>query len=176
MFQFPSNGKVYSKDKEVPKDKDEKPPTFQFPSNGKVYSKIFFSLDLIVLRVMFQFPSNGKVYSKLKRPMPKTMTMTPSFNSLQTGKCIARPRTRQVPRTETKVSIPFKRESVLQGGDDDPPDVTIGKVFQFPSNGKVYCKRALTSDGILKPLKFQFPSNGKVYCKFVIGMKRQFKI
>ena len=37
------------------------------------------------------------------------------------------------------VSIPFKRESVLQA--DNPSQFLVPwKEFQFPSNGKVYCK------------------------------------
>ena len=86
------------------------------------------------------------------------------------------------------VSIPFKREGVLQVDRDELKELT--SEFQFPSNGKVYCK---PTKGILKmarkyvsiPFKregvlqvigserdldsqiivFQFPSNGKVYCK-----------
>ena len=58
----------------------------------------------------FQFPSNGKVYSKTKNKRKGTLN-NKSFNSLQTGKCIAR---KEVIMTNILrlVSIPFKRESV----------------------------------------------------------------
>ena len=81
-FQFPSNGKVYSKKNVV----EDKPPNavesfnslqtgkciqrmksgcvvrtaFQFPSNGKVDSAEVTT----EIRAAFQFPSNGKVDSK----------------------------------------------------------------------------------------------------------------
>ena len=63
MFQFPSNGKVYSKEKFdflTPEELE-----FQFPSNGKVYSKVL-KMRQALLAAWFQFPSNGKVYSKDK--------------------------------------------------------------------------------------------------------------
>ena len=37
---------------------------FQFPSNGKVYSKCQLSRNAANWETLFQFPSNGKVYSK----------------------------------------------------------------------------------------------------------------
>ena len=86
---------------------------FQFPSNGKVYSKLgqaiftacgnfgFNSLQTgkCIARTgclqtfwerisKFQFPSNGKVYSKQKGS--QILLEGSRFNSLQTGKCIAR--------------------------------------------------------------------------------------
>ena len=110
------------------------------------------------------------------------------FNSLQTGKCIASSNITAQEYFETTVSIPFKRESVLQvqvaelrinSEGSSFNSLQTGKCiarlnvdarteyllrFQFPSNGKVYCKRGICH----KPqtdYRFQFPSNGKVYCK-----------
>ena len=93
---------------------DEKVAEFQFPSNGKVYSKVgnlivdaesyidvsipfkresVFKGEKNPLRLRsfltFQFPSNGKVYSKCN--------------------------TCYVQRNHISVSIPFKRESVFKG-------------------------------------------------------------
>ena len=64
---------------------------------------------------MFQFPSNGKVYSKVPERLRFSRIAGVSFNSLQTGKCIAR---------ETAIS---EARGFLE--------------FQFPSNGKVYSKQ-----------------------------------
>ena len=85
---------------------------FQFPSNGKVYSKYYgnrrIEPGLVYVSIPFkresvfkederkaeylkakefQFPSNGKVYSKTKRGESMASPKF-SFNSLQTGKCI----------------------------------------------------------------------------------------
>ncbi len=63
---------------------------FQFPSNGIVYCKIWPKTKEEEGREEFQFPSNGIVYCK------KEMT-------------------KEAKGTIEKVSIPFKRDSVLQG-------------------------------------------------------------
>ena len=91
---------------------------FQFPSNGKVYPKNRSCHTSVVILYLFQFPSNGKVYPKVsetglvdeqenrcfvsipfKRESVSKVTerkpskaYPPSFNSLQTGKCIQRPK------------------------------------------------------------------------------------
>ena len=66
-------------------------------------------------RKVFQFPSNGKVYCKNTPKVLLHGTKEYSFNSLQTGKCIASLESAEEFRIESGfVSIPFKRESVLQ--------------------------------------------------------------
>ena len=62
---------------------------FQFPSNGKVYSEKAMQKSGIPFEAVFQFPSNGKVYSESEYGRHK-MSDKISFNSLQTGKCIQR--------------------------------------------------------------------------------------
>ena len=111
-FQFPSNGKVYPKERRswFHTDKWE----FQFPSNGKVYPKRLkrflqtasteFQFPFKREGVSkekgetvfsahcgsgFQFPSNGKVYPKSQRHNRCNSEAT-GFNSLQTGRCIQR--------------------------------------------------------------------------------------
>ena len=114
-FQFPSNGKVYTKVFLFLVFVFAAPP-FQFPSNGKVYPKLY-SEHINVLYSKFQFPSNGKVYPK-KAAMELVVVLNPTgFNSLQTGRCIQRPH----------FECPIKKEFE----------------FQFPSNGKVYTKGLL---------------------------------
>ena len=68
--------------------------------------------------ITFQFPSSGKVYCKINGCM-----------SLKNGTHC--------------VSIPFERESVLQVWEavDDLDEDELE--FQFPSSGKVYCKRVV---------------------------------
>ena len=64
LFQFPSNGKVYSESTKVLLA-DLKERSFQFPSNGKVYSEYIYYVDFCkAVGIEFQFPSNGKVYSE----------------------------------------------------------------------------------------------------------------
>ena len=60
--------------------------------------------------VLFQFPSNGKVCSKTIIATT-TLLITLGFNSLQTGKCVAR-LIDYLKDVHDTVSIPFKRESV----------------------------------------------------------------
>ena len=60
----------------------------------------------------FQFPSNGKVCSK-EYGSHKCIIHFSSFNSLQTGKCVASGYMEaKVGVAQARVSIPFKRESV----------------------------------------------------------------
>ena len=110
---------------------------FQFPSNGKVYTKgylVWLQTQVVRFNSLqtgrciqskstyqckwggereFQFPSNGKVYTK--RSWKRSVVALKSFNSLQTGRCIQR---QPVPRRDDNSWL-----------------------FQFPSNGKVYTKK-----------------------------------
>ena len=135
-FQFPSNGKVYSKRpltrhiNTLPKfgfnslqtgkciaspiiTNGRRNSQFQFPSNGKVYSKTAKERRKEEHEKEFQFPSNGKVYSK-----PRHQEMLDRV-----------------------------------------------RVFPFPSNGKVYSKELSELRRCRQYMTFQFPSNGKVYSK-----------
>ena len=111
---------------------------FQFPSNGKVYPKIekTRSRQNSAYAIQFQFPSNGKVYPK--STSIRTVWLSNSFNSLQTGKCIQRIIMIRYSITHI-VSIPFKRESVSKVKALDL-HYKNAQLFQFPSNGKVYPK------------------------------------
>ena len=111
-FQFPSNGKVYSKPTSSRKRLSSTRP-FQFPSNGKVYSKKTAYTMHSDLEERFQFPSNGKVYSKVAAKKTVPATAAAGFNSLQTGKCI-QSLLQAMAAIPKKVSIPFKRESVFK--------------------------------------------------------------
>ena len=88
--------------------------SFQFPSNGKVYGKPEGWEYVGKLDNLFQFPSNGKAYGKEVPPgisVPRVEVSIPfkredvwqvaivgwilhqrakSFNSVQTGRCMAR--------------------------------------------------------------------------------------
>ena len=116
---------------------------FQFPSNGKVYSKRRQVSDNRYCQCWFQFPSNGKVYSKSRASRECYEYGQMRFNSLQTGKCIQSSKWEKARADISRVSIPFKRESVFK--------VIIlwliifrRSLFQFPSNGKVYSKSGIT--------------------------------
>ena len=86
MFQFPSNGKVYS---EFPSHIVSEPiEKFQFPSNGKVYSEggtVEIKTDK---GLGFNSLQTGKCIQR-KHSSAESRTVS-GFNSLQTGKCIQR--------------------------------------------------------------------------------------
>ena len=110
---------------------------FQFPSNGKVYCKhLSVRVRARVFQVSIPFKREGVLQAIPQTTYPKHYYVR--FNSLQTGRCIAS----AIPKLEVNADLEF----------------------QFPSNGKVYCKKEkeLARDAANK---FQFPSNGKVYCK-----------
>ena len=163
-FQFPSNGKVYTKLKIDQLDADSVTVSIPFKREG-IYKadrkdgcwtwwRSFNSLQTgrYIQREKppeekdgdnneFQFPSNGKVYTKPYLALPIAVVLI-GFNSLQTGRYIQRSR-------------------------KDNEATTQARKFQFPSNGKVYTKKTTTREvSIAAPGKFQFPSNGKVYTKW----------
>ena len=139
---------------------------FQFPSNGKTYTKgyrpeqkagcflvsIPFKRENIYKESMgpyerrdyierFNSLQTGKHIQSPCSPLKSPQAFGKRFNSLQTGKHIQRLRIRVYqPVSPFLVSIPFKRESIYKV-------VPAGKwywdgepVFQFPSNGKAYTK------------------------------------
>ena len=87
MFQFPSNGNAYHKPEKTNHDKATH--MFPFPSNGKVHRKFKTNRVIKHKTDRFPFPSNGKAYHKR------------SIAAL-------------IEVALTRVSIPFKRESVSQ--------------------------------------------------------------
>ena len=87
---------------------------FQFPSNGKVYSEGAAAVPAAKSsNGKFQFPSNGKVYSE-SAPAEIQKSYFKCFNSLQTGKCIQSRLRNHSHAGGPTVSIPFKRESVFR--------------------------------------------------------------
>ena len=76
------------------------------------------------------------------------------FNSLQTGRCVASVVFyKGDSHVRKKVSIPFKREGVLQA-----TPVEVEKSFNSLQTGRCVARNRDLD-------KFQFPSNGKVCCK-----------
>ena len=155
---------------------------FQFPSNGKVYSEESLQANHL-WAVEFQFPSNGKVDSEAQKTMGQFVEI--SFNSLQTGKWIQRIMG-GCTKTTTTVSIPFKRESGFRDAMSAKLVGTLPQVsipfkresgfrvallvtlfaivaFRFNSlqTGK-WIQRKLVLKELKETKKFQFPSNGKV--------------
>ena len=87
MFQFPSNGKVYSKaDTCTRRNTDTR---FNSLQTGKCIQRPCTAQLEYRKDKRFQFPSNGKVYSKECR-IANCGSLDTRFNSLQTGKCIQR--------------------------------------------------------------------------------------
>ena len=187
-FQFPSNGKAYSKS--LNSSLRQRLILFQFPSNGKAYSKVWLQYAPtggVGVSIPFKRES---VFKELQRQIVYEFYILDSFNSLQTGKriqsstCIlyiiymyilvSIPFKREsvfkewwyycYGRLFRRVSIPFKRESVFKVGRTICSSPASHLSFNSLQTGK--CIQSLL--GIrYNPMKrkFQFPSNGKVYSK-----------
>ena len=138
-FQFPSNGKPYTKGKKMTED-PKGSQVFQFPSNGKPYTKGNITGNLDHDDIKFQFPSNGKPYTKYMGLWRKRQTVCnvsipfkretiykgiqtiyvntqqrQSFNSLQTGNHIQSKKLLMgASNAYQRVSIPFKRETIYK--------------------------------------------------------------
>ena len=115
-------------------------------------------------------PFKRESLSKVMMPRRWSGLRWKSFNSLQTGKPI---------QSQNEVSILEWRVWVFQfpsNGKAYPKranqliNSAFGSPFQFPSNGKAYPKEFSKATNIYKSL-FQFPSNGKAYPKLVNAEK-----
>ena len=119
MFQFPSNGKAYTKLYNLYKRRYTKCVYQSFNSlqTGKhIQSKR--NWDKRLDKMQFQFPSNGKAYTK--------------WSECESSSPVVR-----------QVSIPFKRESIYKAIYAFTNCITENLEFQFPSNGKAYTKLSL---------------------------------
>ena len=166
-FQFPTNGKAYPKEKdgefivirefkrfnslrtgkpiqsyEPVEEHRHLVSSFQFPTNGKAYPKTYeedaAEVTLIMVSIPYERESLSKVFCGNINIRAKCQG---SFNSLRTGKPIQR----------RKNWLAF---------------LALVVMFQFPTNGKAYPKRA---NGWFRRVGgwslFQFPTNGKAYPK-----------
>ncbi len=112
LFQFPSNGKAYTKVCARGARTRRNGHKFQFPSNGKAYTKVWREIHKEIKKPQcfnslqtgkhiqslerniateaeeFQFPSNGKAYTKHLLTFRMVLRGNGCFNSLQTGKHI----------------------------------------------------------------------------------------
>ena len=163
---------------------------FQFPSNGKTYTKSGFCIFFLCLNgTLFQFPSNGKAYTKTIRcrinssiapvsiPFKRETIYkadvdkvfiheyTGAFQFPSNGKAYTKGKRIGTAKYNTCVSIPFKRETIYKGKPTSVRRSRVKKLFQFPSNGKPYTKNSFLTSDRMQALQFQFPSNGKPYTK-----------
>ena len=140
-FQFPSNGKAYPKIRNW-NEVNPRRKKFQFPSNGKPYPKrklfqhqswrsrhvsIPFKRESISkvrcsgrhskwYAIRFNSLQTGKHIQSRAGQLAKSKDWRMRFNSLQTGKHIQRGlKNMKRKSAKTKVSIPFKRESISKG-------------------------------------------------------------
>ena len=111
-FQFPSNGKAYTKG--YPKKTSQTYYYVSIPFKREGISKEMMQILQMLARSGFQFPSNGKAYTKSLSWYSTANRRQYCFNSLQTGRHI---------------------QSAIW---NDPR--TNDWKFQFPSNGKAYTK------------------------------------
>ena len=202
MFQFPSNGKVYSERSRNPPlpcrhkkvsipfkresvFRDEVSPSSIFdgwwfitPVSIPFKRESVFRVRLGLVDQSthrFQFPSNGKVYSESPHPKLHILGSPVRFNSLQTGKCIQR------------ISLGMTDELIsgfnsLQTGKciQRLNRIALYEVghgeFQFPSNGKVYSEFFFVVCKVhYLQTMFQFPSNGKVYSEITTPIPKRRK-
>ena len=112
---------------------------FQFPSNGKAYPKCSMWLIDYIRWCLFQFPSNGKAYPKI----PKSVK---GWNT-------------------TKVSIPFKRESLSKATTKIHARRQASTSFNSLQTGKPIQRPDNAGNVASEGNAFQFPSNGKAYPK-----------
>ena len=191
MFQFPSNGKVYSETYQLIYQSCVTITSFNSLQTGKCIQRTGRICVLTDRLQSFNSLQTGKCIQRMRHSVYRKSM---GFNSLQTGKCIQSSvlvyndpngfsevsipfKRESVFRVHYQVlmkwafyivSIPFKRESVFRGIREE-----LGlkndqfHKFQFPSNGKVYSEISPQSGftGTIS-LVFQFPSNGKVYSEF----------
>ena len=116
-FQFPSNGKVYSK--EVNLEGNTGLSGFNSLQTGKcIASRASETSSFTITIFRFNSLQTGKCIARTLAALTAIFAL--SFNSLQTGKCIAR----------------------IQNLDFE---VNLDLLFQFPSNGKVYSKNAFAA-------------------------------
>ena len=192
-FPFPSNGKAYRKwfwfVSQLP------PQSFHSLQTGKPIASIsivnaqwnYLRVSIPFKReslsqerygwriwkrqIMFPFPSNGKAYRKQADEILKNIKYK-SFHSLQTGKPIASDTYPNRWRTRSKVSIPFKRESLSQGYHRRQNTCPRTRSFHSLQTGKpIASLMKLTFERNWTHL-FPFPSNGKAYRKSRCGSAR----
>ena len=187
VFQFPSNGKVYSKwqqqlltlsgarfnslqtGKCIQSLRNPLTPyfpartVFQFPSNGKVYSKGDALARTRERIEKFQFPSNGKVYSKIEKA-ENFANKEAEFQFPSNGKVYSKIQKNFhfqffMSFNSLQTGKCIQSESFVPGAEDGG---TVSIPFKRESVFKV-----MTGKQVLLNIDtpFQFPSNGKVYSK-----------
>ena len=159
---------------------------FQFPSNGKVYCKFRMDERTRLARKRFNSLQTGKCIARTLDDVKEEWHKDICFNSLQTGKCIASRADKAMLRDELsfnslqtgkciasmlaeapacqsdfRVSIPFKRESVLQ--DQLSPEERIEKVVGFNSlqTGKCIARTNGFAAMVYRPISFNSLQTGK---------------
>ena len=144
-FQFPSNGKAYSK------HYDEWLGTIDAKNVSIPFKResVFKGADpnAVNERNKFQFPSNGKAYSKFFPWHVRIEKIRRCFNSLQTGKRIQRAGLRGTKPSLISSFNSLQTGKRIQRYDDSGDDEYYRKRFQFPSNGKAYSKLGTVAPG-----------------------------
>ena len=140
LFQFPSNGKVYSKDQEKCPGSSQSQVSIPFKRESVFKGEELPQLiEYLINQQEFQFPSNGKVYSKFLERKRGTKLES--------------------------VSIPFKRESVFKVTRFSHHKEASWASFNSLQTGKCIQSESITKNSAKHGYAFQFPSNGKVYSK-----------
>ncbi len=89
---------------------------FQFPSNGKAYTKIQVGVPKEIVEQFVSIPFKRESIYKGKSTPRASSSSLKGFNSLQTGKHIQSLFNFSFFSVSSDVSIPFKRESIYKGG------------------------------------------------------------
>ena len=137
VFQFPSNGKAYPKERLPQTLASSFSLSFNSLQTGKAYPKLSRQ-EHIYVDFEFQFPSNGKAYPKGSRSREGTAA--------------------------DSVSIPFKRESISKVATVEKA-LRAAESFNSLQTGKHIQRKAQIAKVAAELTEFQFPSNGESISK-----------
>ena len=183
-FQFPSNGKVYSEYRGRVARRPRAVVGFNSLQTGKCIQSVSITVHPESMRVSIPFKRESvfrevlreaRIFSLISVSIPfkresvfracwmtlTVATLSRSFNSLQTGKCIQRLKMKKKAASlSQQVSIPFKRESVFRGKKLSLGLTSSNVSIPFKRESVFREKRIVNLERLAE---FQFPSNGKVY-------------
>ena len=138
VFQFPSNGKVYTKKTIKSRECCCWWHCFNSLQTGRYIQSPSSTWRQRIAVYCFNSLQTGRYIQRLDKSWHIISTCQ-RFNSLQTGRYIQRLMWMWTQHTTVTVSIPFKREGIYKVTNPKKRRKKKKK-FQFPSNGKVYTK------------------------------------
>ena len=142
---------------------------FSLHSNGKMHSDKLFGRFELGMRYTVSIPFKRESGSQVADTVGVVIVEPKCFNSLQTGKRIARLENLGSQEFDVTVSIPFKRESGSQAFFLFRMQVSLGLGFNSLQTGKRIARIVVLPQSPYLVSRFQFPSNGKADRKIKSG-------